>query len=256
MALDFTLAKYRKLCEAMANYEILTFKDYLTREDLPDRYAILRHDVDRKPRSALTMAEIEAELGIHATYYFRMRSGTFRPEIIEKITAMGHEVGYHYEALDKAKGDYQKAREIFEDELGRFTMIADVKTICMHGNPLTRWDNRDLWQRYDFRNYGILGEAYLSLRDKVHYFTDTGRSWNSKHRVKDRLQDELNINLNIDTTDDLVRFIRGDSIAKIYILVHPERWSQGRLEWLSYYLVDMVTNLGKRVVFKLVSYKS
>ena len=57
--------------------------------------------------NALRMAELEHELGIQSTYYFRFPY-TFKPDIIRKIQALGHEVDYHYEVLSKAKGDYEK----------------------------------------------------------------------------------------------------------------------------------------------------
>jgi len=45
---------------------------------------------------------------------------------------LGHEIGYHYEVLSKANGDYETAVELFEQELSEFRKITDVKTICMH----------------------------------------------------------------------------------------------------------------------------
>ena len=91
----------------------------------------MRHDTDRKPENALRMAVLEHELGIQSTYYFRFPY-TFKPDIIGKIHDLGHEVGYHYEVLSKARGDYEKAVELFEQELSEFREIVDVKTICMH----------------------------------------------------------------------------------------------------------------------------
>ena len=69
--------------------------------------------------------------------------------------------------------------------------ITDVKTICMHGSPLSRYDNRDLWNRYDFKDCWIVGEAYLSIKD-VNYFSDTGRSWNWKNKMRDFMMDNNN----------------------------------------------------------------
>ena len=51
----------------------------------------------------------------------------FKAEIMQEIEKKGHEVGYHYEVLDKAKGNYGKAMKIFEAELGEFRKICDVK---------------------------------------------------------------------------------------------------------------------------------
>jgi len=116
---DFTIEKYRKLCNAIkANYKTLTFEDYLTKSG--NKFIILRHDVDRMPRNALKVAEIEHESGIKSTYYFRMNKSVFRKEIIEKIVLLGHEIDYHYKCMDKANGNYEKAIKIFEDELKKF----------------------------------------------------------------------------------------------------------------------------------------
>ena len=145
--LDFTLRTYKKLLTRIINssYEPITVARYLSGSDLPERFIILRHDVDRKPERAEKMAAIENELGIKSTYYFRKNSHVFKPDIIKPIPSMGHEIGYHYEVLDKAKGNIERARLFFKEELKLFKNIVDVKTVFMHGNPLTRWINRDFW---------------------------------------------------------------------------------------------------------------
>lgn len=133
MNLDFTLSKFRSLCSSVAqHYPILTLAEYFSKEKLPPRFAMMRHDIDRKPMSALNTARIERELGIRATYYFRANGNVFRPEIMREIEGMGHEVGYHYEVLGKAKGDHEKAIEMFGSELKEFRKVCDVRTICIH----------------------------------------------------------------------------------------------------------------------------
>ncbi len=103
MPLDFTLSKFRSLCSAVAqHYPTLTLAEYFQGKDLPSCFAMMRHDIDRKPENALFTAWIEAESGIRATYYFRRYGSAFRPEIMKEIEGMGHEVGYHYEVLGKA----------------------------------------------------------------------------------------------------------------------------------------------------------
>ncbi|KCZ72209.1 hypothetical protein ANME2D_01613 [Candidatus Methanoperedens nitroreducens] len=104
MSLDFTLTKFRALCSAIAqHYPTLTLAEYFEDAELPDRFAMMRHDIDRRAGSALGTARVEREFGIRATYYFRMNGSVFRPELIKEIEGMGHEVGYHYEVLGKAK---------------------------------------------------------------------------------------------------------------------------------------------------------
>jgi hypothetical protein len=162
-SLDFTLDKYQELCTVIAeNYTVYTVSEYLS-EKPEGKIAVLRHDVDRKIKNSLNMAKREHEMGIRSSYYFRYPS-TFKPDLIRKIRDLGHEIGYHYEVLSKTNGDYTKAITLFQTELEEFRKICPVDTICMHGSPLSKYNNRNLWTRYDYHSYGISGEAFLSDR--------------------------------------------------------------------------------------------
>lgn len=87
---DFTFTKFRSLCTSVAqHYPTLTLAEYFSAQALPPRFAIMRHDIDRKPMSALNNARVERELGIRATYYFRMNGTVFRPGIMREIEGMG-----------------------------------------------------------------------------------------------------------------------------------------------------------------------
>ncbi|MCZ7395495.1 MAG: hypothetical protein ABOK23_13315 [Candidatus Methanoperedens sp.] len=248
MNLDFTLPKFRSLCTCVAqHYPTLTLAEYFQAGKLPPRFAMMRHDIDRKPMSALLTARVEQELGIRATYYFRMNDTVFRPGIMREIEGMGHEVGYHYEVLGKANGDNEKAIEMFGRELKEFRKVCDVRTICMHGNPLSKHDDRELWKSYDFRNFGIIGEAYLSAGKDVSYFSDTGRSWNSKNNLRDFIPGRREESA-AETTDDLIEIIKSERFEKLYILTHPERWAAGGIGWAASCLTDMVFNAGKKIL--------
>lgn len=252
---DFTLDKYRQLLAAIceSGYKVLTVADGLDNHNSEQKVVLLRHDVDRKTQRALIMARLEHELGIKSTYYFRFNKKTFQPRLIMEIAEMGHEVGYHYETLDKAKGDYVKAIQMFEDELAEFRKITEVKTVCMHGNPLTRWDNRTLWNKYDFRDFGLVGEAYLSV-DSLIYLSDTGRTWADKYKVKDWLPSaDSNDNQDISkaiiaSTDDIIELIKKGQLGHAYLLVHPERWSHSLIGWMADSARDAAVNLGKRIL--------
>jgi hypothetical protein len=254
MSLDFTLDKYRALCKAAADsqYAVLGVKSYLTMPNLPPKFIILRHDVDRKPDKAVRMAEIEREYGLKSSYYFKYNRKVFQPNLIKKVADAGHEIGYHYETLDKARGDYEKAIQIFQEELKSFREICEVDTICMHGNSLTRWVNRDLWQRYDFRDFGLIGEGYLSVPlDKMLYLSDTGRTWSGKHKVKDHVN--KNNTIHIKSTSDLIDVIKAGEADHICIVAHPNRWSKHFTYWLRQYAFDTTANLVKVLAKPLLS---
>lgn len=246
---DFTLYKFRQLCEAIVrNYPTVTVSDYLEKKH-PERFVIMRHDIDRLPGNALKTAKIEQELGIRATYYFRACKHVFRPSILKQISDMGHEVGYHYETLSESRGDYEKAIELFRLNLDNFRKICDIKTICMHGRPLSIYDNRDMWNFSNYRDFGIIGEAYLSFEEGFNYFTDTGRTWGRGHNIRDFIPDN-NENIQLNTTDSLIKLIESKELNNLYILVHPERWSSNLVEWSLYYSADQLVNIGKSMLIQ------
>lgn len=246
--IDFSMDKYYEMCSALldSKYTVQPVCQYLKHRDNygDNKIVILRHDIDSKPENAFKLALMESDLDIQSTYYFRYPN-TFKPDIIKRISKLGHEIGYHYEVLSKTKGDYRKAINLFKKELGEFRKFTEINTICMHGSPLSKYNNRDLWKRYDFKTFDILGEAYLSVKD-ANYFSDTGRSWNGKYKLRDFIGDSYGDKAtSVNTTNELIEVIRSKSIKRLYILMHPERWSVDRTEWLSNFIKDYTFCIGK-----------
>jgi len=92
-----------------------------------------------------------------------------------------------------------------------------------------------------------IGEAYLSVGGDVNYFSDTGRSWNWKNKMRDFMPDKKE-EIVVDTTDDLIGLVRENGADKLYILVHPERWAVNGGEWCFNYMKDFAFNIGKKVL--------
>ncbi|MFC1975132.1 hypothetical protein ACFLXQ_01885 [Chloroflexota bacterium] len=251
MNLDFTLPKYTALCQIIRALpaETMTLAQFLKAGQPQRLIFILRHDVDRSLKSALRMAELEARLQISSTYYFRTTRAVFRQESLTHLHQLGHEVGYHYEVLTKARGNHQQAIVKFNEELAQFRRIVPVETISMHGSPLLPWDNRDLWQHYDFKEYELLGEAYLSIDyTNVYYFTDTGRSWaDGRYNVRDRTGGRKP-DRTIRTTDDLIAFLNQVPDSPVLINTHPERWTATRWSWGISAASDWAINRVKRLI--------
>lgn len=251
MNLDFTLEKYAQLCETLQHLScpVMTVKQFLEAGQPQSLVFVLRHDVDRSLPSAMRMANLEAAYGIQATYYVRTTRSVFRPPEIRYLSRLGHEVGYHYEVLARAKGNIQQAIRLFEQELEHFRRILPVDTISMHGSPLTPWNNLDLWQTYDFKDYGLVGEAYLSIDySNLYYFTDTGRSWDARrYNLRDRVA-SLKPKQKVATTDDLINFLARTGNGPVIINAHPNRWAKGWLTWGIGVVSDWTINQGKWVV--------
>lgn len=252
--MDFTLQKYRKLIIHLirSGYTFYKFSDVYSRDKLNVPHVILRHDVDRLPFRAMKMAEVEAELAVVSTYFFRIKPVSFNKDVIKYILNRGHEIGYHYEELSDTKGNFELAWQMFQKNIKQFNQIVKIKTIAMHGRPFSRWDNRELWDKYDYKLLGVELEAYKDISwNRYLYFTDVGRSWNSKSNLRDKTcnNDLKNHTVSlIKTTDDLIKYINNKKNLNFVISTHPERWTDNKLGWIQVYLTDFIINITKRII--------
>ena len=245
--MDFTTKTYRQLLDALISrkYIFQTFAEFLKAP--AERAVILRHDVEAKYQNSLVFAKIQREKNIYGSYYFRFLPDHFNKKIIVKIAELGHEIGYHYEDLTYFKGDFSLAIERFEQNLQVLNQIAPVKTISMEGAPLSKYDNRDLWKKYDYHNYGIIGEPYFDLDfSKVLYLTDTGRRWNGdKVSIRDKVPS--NFDFSFKHTKDIIENI--DKLPdKIMLTFHPQRWNDSLVLWVKELIWQNVKNQGKRLL--------
>ena len=79
----------------------------------------------------------------------------------------------------------------------------------MHGSPRSKWDSKDLWKEYNYRDYGIIGEPYFDIDfNKTAYYTDTGRMWDGeKFSVRDKTERQTNPQPGYHSTRQMIRAI-------------------------------------------------
>jgi hypothetical protein len=298
--MDFTITTYNKLLTSLQSqgFSFTTFAQYLlsssnrtksneqrtknnesgttnTEQQTPNKLIILRHDVDDKKLNSLKFAQIQAEKGIKGTYYFRAVPASWDEHIIREISEMSHEVGYHYENMDTCKGDTELAWDDFRRNLEKLIKLVPVTTICMHGSPRSKYDNKDLWKKYDYRTLGILGEPYFDVDfNKVFYLTDTGRRWDGwKVSVRDKMPQQvewIKQGLVFHSTNDIIKALSYRTLSgakmrsmsevemrsmsevelpdKIMMTFHPQRWTDKPLPWLKELVFQGVKNQVKKVL--------
>lgn len=253
--MDFTQATYFQLLLRLkeSSYAFITYSDYCA-GNRPERFVILRHDVDRKPKNSLEIAKIENNIGAKATYYFRAVPESWNEEIIKTISQIGHEIGYHYESLTTCKGNVQKAFDDFAKNLERLRKLAPVSTMCMHGCPRSPYDSKDIWKEYDFKAFNILGEPYLTSDfSKMLYLTDTGRRWDGyKVSVRDKIegyQEEWNDRgWSFHSTDDIIKALQENRLPdQLMITTHPQRWNDFGIIWVKELVMQNIKNVVKAI---------
>jgi hypothetical protein len=246
---DFTLKKYKHLLLTIkaSGYSFQTVHSFIV--DPSNKTVVLRHDSDIWPINDLKMADVENSLGIISTYYFRVPA-TFNITIVKKIRDLGHEIGYHYEDLATSKGNFDLAIYSFGDNLNKMRALFDVKTVSMHGRPLSRWDSRDLWQNFKLSDFGIIAEPYLDIDyNKVLYLTENGSRWDgSRSNIRDKVK--TNFNYKIKTTYDLINCFKNNILPDQIILnIHPARWNDNLILWTYRYFLQKLKNIAKLVLF-------
>ena len=249
--MDFTLKKYNELLDSLIKkkYNFQTFSGYL--KSPKEKSIILRHDVDALPENSLNFARIQQARGIEGVFYFRNVPQSWDPRIIKEIALLGHEIGYHYENMDTCKGDVVKAYNDFKSNLKKFREIADIKSICMHGSPRSKYDNRSVWDKFNYKELNLVGEPYFDLDfSKTFYATDTARMWNgSKYSVRDKVVSSNFFPL-YHSTNDLIYAINNNTFPNAVMLnFHPQRWTDNYIAWIKELIVQNIKNQIKNVLY-------
>ena len=254
--MDFTIEKYRELVLALkgAGYELMRYDEYCEGKRA-ERMVVMRHDVDRSVERARRLAEVEKEMGVRTSYYFREKFVLNNGDDIKYIAGLGHEVGYHYEDLVAEKGDVDKAYARFVRNMEEMRQVVDVRTITMHGSPMSRFDSKEMWQKYDYKKLGLIGEPQMDVDwSEMVYLTDTGRSWNGvsrRDKVADRASEWKAKGWVYETTDDVIKAVReGRFPQRVMVTVHPQRWSDSLWEWMWELVMQKVKNVVKWVLLK------
>ncbi len=262
--MDFTRKKYRELINALKGngYQSILFAEYI-QGVRPEKYVILRHDVDLLPYHSLAIARIENENGMKASYYFRAVPESWNEEVIKDIYALGHEVGYHYESLTTCGGNMDAAHKDFERNLNKLRDLVPVQTICMHGSPKSQYDSKQLWSKgVTYHNLGIVGEPYFDVDfSDVFYLTDTGRQWDGfKVSLRDKIDKYQEVwneeGLMFHSTDDILKGLEEDKVPHhVMITTHPQRWNESWALWLEELFLQKSKNIIKRVLVKAAKRK-
>jgi hypothetical protein len=223
-------AEYRDLLRIALRqgYAVLSLEAWLEDPMLAadEPRLLVRHDVDQHPASALRMAAIERELGVHSTWYFRWR--TANPRVVEAIAAEGHAVGLHYETLTRellrrglsaehAQELVPHARELLRAELGAFARrYGPVRSACPHGDTrMPGVHNGTLLLGEEWSQYGLEWDANAAMRSHPLDVWLTDRSA-AEGRWKE----------GIDPIDLLV-----ERRSPILAVVHPNNWVSGAALW-------------------------
>jgi hypothetical protein len=221
--------EYRRLLEQARErgYRIVSLEDWASEDDGAEGPTlILRHDVDQHPRSAFSMAEIEAEMGITSSWYFRWR--TAHPAVISELAEAGFGIGLHYETLTRhvletgsTRVDdsvIEMARRELRDEIAAFARrFGPIRSAVPHGDSrVPDVSNAVLLRGVDCASFGLEfdGNEMMRGRGLGYWLTDRTAA---EGRWKD----------SVDPVDLL-----GAGTSPVLCVTHPNNWASGPSLWM------------------------
>lgn len=172
---------------------------------------ILRHDVDYTMNGVLDFASIEHDLGISATYLFRIHAdeyNLFSPinySALEQLKQMGHEIGLHFETMNIGRSiNMDPTVLLTKEKIILETILDEPVFTCsehrelsgiVHQTPLFHKEHNPYNFGFDF--YAMDPKYSKNMK----YLSDSNANW----REGDLLQ-------HIDYHD------------RFQILIHPDWW--------------------------------
>ena len=196
------LEEYRSILEFALehDYKFTSLKDWYENDFYRDeKIFLLRHDVDYDSEGAFKMFEIEKELGITSTFYYRWKTMDF--STMSEIHKNGFEVSLHFETLatycrsQKIKSKNQIDDQVLQDCFKLFVEekktfeenFWPIKTICSHGdhrNRLIGMPNHVILKNTSRDELGIYFETYdKTIVEKIDtYISDSSIKNNHEWR--------------------------------------------------------------------------
>ena len=189
----------------------------------PGEMINIRHDVDDDIQSSVAMAEREALNGIKATYFILNTAPYWESpgllDYIKSIADMGHEIGWHNNAITENLKTGKPLEQCIGDPLATLRKVAPVTGTASHGDHLChelRYLNYYAFYEtkknpaftsmcgmvFSLRYFELEYEAYHTGHEL--YLSESGGTWGTE-------PDEV-----------LSEFNKGGK--KLQILIHPQWW--------------------------------
>jgi hypothetical protein len=142
----YSLDNYKRLLMKITdNGYIFSAYDKISNDDPT---VILRHDIDDSIEYAHTMAEINASMGVSATFFVLIRTNAYNPfsfesiQLLKDIISMQQRLGIHIAIPPNIRGDTEKINSlILQDYYQLRSAIPDLDPVFAWHNPKDAFPN-------------------------------------------------------------------------------------------------------------------
>lgn len=239
---NLTVEYYRKFIQvAKKQYKFISYEEIKTIEE---NYILWRHDVDFSPHRAYSLAKIEYNEKVKATYFIQLNSefyNVFEKNIKEKfieIRNLGHDLALHFDPTNYEIFNLEDLEKYitFEKEILNNFFNINIKVVSFH------IPTKEILELGRFQIAGLINTYSKYLKENTFYCSDSLGFW-KYHNLEDVLQ---------------------DNHPNLHILTHPEWWTKeemlprekiqraidGRASYCSQYYDDLIDGLGRENIGK------
>ncbi len=177
--MDFTVEGARDLLRTLqeAGYSFVHFGD-----EIPATHSVLlRHDVDLDLEDALTIAHMEADLGVSAQFFVLVSSPLYNvlsrrsQYILRNIIGLGHRVGVHIDPaayVDTTAIPQQALSLHLADEAALISAVTDTEVSAFSLHRPSDWDST-----YPEDDCGLTSAYAQRYFKDIHYSSDSEGWW-------------------------------------------------------------------------------
>ncbi|HEV2865647.1 MAG TPA: hypothetical protein VGX37_03970 [Allosphingosinicella sp.] len=202
----FTFVAYaERLKRTAAAYRCVTFDVLADPAISSRRFCLVRHDIDMSPAAALSLARIEAKMGVTATYAVLLTGPFYNPHEatarahLQAIAGLGHAIAVHFDAAWHGIKEEQALEDAVAADADALRRLLEVEVSAFSFHNTT-----DFTMACSASSYGGLWNAYAAeLQDHVSYVSDSNGYWR------------------FDDWDQALR----EQPERLQILTHPEWWN-------------------------------
>jgi len=191
---DFTFSNYRKLLQlAKLGWEFFDYRNI----EWEKKFIIWRHDVDLSLNCSLSLAKIEYDEHIKATYFINPHSEFYNiaepshNKIVKEILSLGHDIGLHFDSTYHGVKSESELNVPLLKESNYLKDLFGVKPISFSfHNPVA--ENLE----FDADEYvGLINCYSKRFKNEIGYCSDSNGHWRFRRlfnvlsdQVDDRLQ--------------------------------------------------------------------
>lgn len=173
--MNFTYEGYVELLKKLLNnnYQFSSYHDYDKKDG---KIVILRHDIDMNLDCAVKFAEIEHDMGVLSTFFVLLKTDFYNVAskksraCIDRIKALGHEIGLHFDEASMDVWGGVLPNIIKEKELLSNICECDISTVSMH-----RPSKETL--AADYAIPGMINSYSKTFFNDFKYLSDSRRIW-------------------------------------------------------------------------------